>query len=356
MTVATEAIATWIVGIGADIYWRAELPARVLDCRLIYVGKDADDFTRPNEDGVFRWRPTEQGAEYLDVQGTAVWTRPDMTRAIHGAAMAANGHRVICEVDDNFLADPNKNIFLRQNGFDADARRAHMKAFASMDAIVCSTEALREYYYRSFRKELKHVPDLYVARNHVDDDDPRWFSREPTWDGVRVGIMGSYQHVADWRLAAPALHLAREMGATVVFMGLDPAEHDPKWRQFLGDYIHIPWTNPLDYHSRAIPFDIGLAPLVTNEHTMGKSDVKALEYAMSGVAAVLQNNVVYNRDWINNETALLAGSPDTMADQVARLISSSRLRDELVQNARQYVAEQRTIQGNLEEWRSAIAG
>lgn len=139
-------------------------------------------------------------------------------------------------------------------------------------------------------------------------------------------------------------------------MGLDPAESDPEWAEFLGEYTHLPWAEPRLYHKRHIPFDIGLAPLLTNRHTLGKSDVKALEYAMSGVAAVLQNNAVYNREWVHNETALLAGSPDEMAHATAALIRDARLRRELVSAARSYVREERTIEQNLYEWRDAIYG
>jgi len=356
-----QKIATWVIARDAgDVYWRAEMPAKALGAKVISVPKRKQrNFIQPNfsnKRGAFRWVMTEDGAHYPDIEGTVVFTRPDMPRAIHGAAMAANGHRVICEVDDNYLSNPNQNIFMRINDYGLEERRAHMHAFASMDAIICSTVWLRDEYYKTFLKEYRFEPDLYVARNHVESDDVRWNPQDRSWPKLRVGIQGSYQHVHDWRLAAPALHLAKEMGCEVVFMGLDPAEHDRKWKEFLGDYTHIPWAEQHLYHQRHIPFDIGLAPLVTTRHTLGKSDVKALEYAMSGVAAVLQNNSVYNREWVHGETALLAGGPDEMAVQMASLIRSKQLREGLVDRARNYVRERRTIEGNIDEWRDAVVG
>lgn len=353
------AVATWIVARGSeDIYWRCQLPADALGGKLIAVPeRRRKNFTNPNSSnkrGAFRWQPTETGAVYPDIEGTVVWVRPDIVRATHGAAMSANGHRVICEVDDNYLSNPSHNIFMRTNEFGPAARTGHMRAFATMDGIVCSTRWLRDEYARTFKKELGHVPEMHVARNHVDERDARWLDQKRPWRKLRVGIQGSYQHVHDWRLAAPALHLAAEMGCEVVFMGLDPAEHDPGWRDFLGEYTHLPWTRAELYHRQHIPFDIGLAPLVTTAHTLGKSDVKGLEYLMSGVAPVLQNNQVYNREWIHNETAMLAGSPDEMASQVAYLIKHPRFRRELVERGRQYVKEERTIQGNLHEWADPI--
>lgn len=363
---AEAAVATWIVSKGgADIYWRAEMPAKYLGAKLLIIPeKNSKNYMRPNisnKRGAFRWQMTEEGAYYPDIEGTVVWTRPCMVRATHGAAMSMNGHRVICEVDDNYLSPPGQNIFMKRNNYGALSRRSHMQAFASMDAIICSTKWLRDEYASTFRKELRYVPDMYVARNNVESADPRWQPQPRPWlEGhngrLRVGIQGSHQHVHDWRLAAPALHLAKEMGCEIVFMGLDPAEHDPTWKDFLGEYTHIPWSDPRLYHQQQIPFDIGLCPLLMNRHTLGKSDIKFLEYTMSGVATVAMNNAVYNRSMKHMETGLLAGSPDEMAICVQDLIRYPKRREELVANARQFVLEERTIEGNISEWADAVHG
>jgi glycosyltransferase involved in cell wall biosynthesis len=350
--------ATWIVTrMTADIRWRVEMPAKHLGAKTILVEEDhLDDYLKPNTDGVFRWSMTMNGAEYPDIEGTVIWTRPDINRAIHGAAMSALGHRVICEVDDNYLSPKEQNIFMRQNNYSADKRNAHMRAFMSMDAVIFATEALRNMYTKAFKKELGHVPETFIARNHVDPDD--WKDRTPIYDTtstrLRVGWAGSLQHVWDLRLAAPALHLAREMGAEIVLIGLDPSIHDKAWTRFLGEYTHIPLMQADKYHTHYLNLDIGLAPLVTNQHTMGKSDVKALEYAMSGAAIVAQNNPVYNTAWKHDETCLLAGSPDEMALAVRSLIRDKRKRIELAQAAKEYVLADRTIQGNIGEWGQAL--
>jgi glycosyltransferase involved in cell wall biosynthesis len=197
-----------------------------------------------------------------------------------------------------------------------------------------------------------------VARNHINPED--WEDRTPILDApqekIRVGWAGSHQHIWDLRLAAPALHLAKELGAEIVLIGLDPAMHDKKWKEFLGEYTHIPWSTPEAYHRHYLNLDIGIAPLVMNAHTLGKSDVKFLEYSMSGAATVAQNNPVYNKTIVHGETGLLAGSPDEMAFAVAELIQHKKLRRDLAAAAKQYVLEERTIQGNVHEWLDPIGG
>ena len=332
------------------------MPAKHLDAKVILVEEaHLSDYLNPNTDGVFRWTLTDAGAEYPDIEGTVIWTRPDINRAIHGAAMSALGHRVICEVDDNYLSPKEQNIFMRQNNYSTEKREKHMKAFASMDAVIFSTEALRDTYAKGMKEELGYVPDLYVAHNNVDPDD--WNDRAPICESngrIKVGWAGSLQHVWDLRLAAPALHLAREMGAEIVLIGLDPAIHDRRWAEFLGDYTHVPLMEAEEYHRHYLNIDIGLAPLVMNRHTLGKSDVKALEYAMSGAAIVAQNNPVYNTNWKHDETCLLAGGPDEMALCVQRLIRDRKKRVELAQAAKEYVLSERTIQRNIGEWEQAL--
>jgi glycosyltransferase involved in cell wall biosynthesis len=356
-----SSIATWYVIQGsADVRWRAEMPAKHLQARLCVLDEETakSELTTPNGKK-FRWIETDSGSEYPDHEGVAVWTRPCMVRAMHGASMSASGIRVVAEVDDNYLTDKKQNIFMRMNDYGPKQRESHIKAFATMDGIICSTDELRDEYSRTFKKEIGYVPDMFVARNHIDLDD--WNDRvpmlPPNKEGrLRVGWAGSHQHVWDLRLAAPALRLAKDMGCEIVLVGLDPAMHDPKWTEFLGEYTHIPWSDPKKYHRSKLPFDIGLIPLVYNKHTLGKSDVKFLEYSMSGIATVAQSHPIYNRTIKHGETGLLASSPDGLAMEMARLIRSSRLRSELVESARQYVLENRTIQKNIGEWKEAILG
>lgn len=352
--------ATFYVARGsADIRWRVELPCRHLGARLVsWKEKEAvQDLMTPNEREKLPWRLTEEGSEYPAHEGTAVWIRPDMIRATHAASMSANGIRTIAEVDDNYLSPPTQNIFMRQNNYNAAGRRSHLQAFATFDAIVTSTEYLRDLYAKTIRKELRKnaVPEMFVCRNHVDADD--WERRVnilPASDGrLRVGWMGSHQHLWDLRLAAPALRLAYDLGCEVVFVGLDPKMWDPAWKEFLPVYTHVPWTKR--YHKYRLNFDIGLIPLVQNQHTDGKSDVKFLEYAMSGAATVCESSPIYNKTIIHNETGLLSNSPDDMAHQMYHLIKHPYERQQMAVAAKEWVIENRTMQKQgVQEWRAAL--
>jgi hypothetical protein len=373
VTAVATASATFYAIVGnSDYYWRTLAPCRVLGAHARLIPEKGGWYavTQPNDDSEFPWTQDETGlATYPAHQGsTAVWVRPDLARATHAKAMRQlHGIRVIAETDDNYLADGNQNIYMRENGFGPKERLEHMKAVASMDAMVFSTDWLRDYYWKQLRAEFGRgrLPDAFVCRNHVLEED--WPIVEDYDGPVRVGWMGSPSHVWDVNLAWPALMYANYMGGKTVMVGYDPSGDDhgvemsgsaakaaDQWRKI--GYEHVPWRQ-MDGTSRMrLPFDIGLCPLLSNSFTLGKSDVKFLEYSIAGAATVASNNPVYNRTIIHGETGLLVGSPSEMIDAVALLMKDRRLRETLVANAQQYVRENRGETQLRQEWTEAING
>jgi hypothetical protein len=118
----------------------------------------------------------------------------------------------------------------------------------------------------------------------------------------------------------------------------------------------IEWEQMDGTKRMQIPFDIGLCPLLHNHYTMGKSDIKAVEYTISGAAVVASNTPVYNTNWVHGETALLASSPREMLEHVELLIRKPSLRERLVEAAQQYVREERDLSKHANEWQEAVLG
>ena len=95
---------------------------------------------------------------------------------------------------------------------------------------------------------------------------------------------------------------------------------------------------------------------MVNDHTLGKSDIKIMEYALSGAPCIAHNCLVYNRTFVHGETALLAGSSAEYVMQLDALLKSPSLGERLVGNTREYIREERLIENNKEEWVSAVYG
>ncbi|HEX7071470.1 MAG TPA: hypothetical protein VF190_11720, partial [Rhodothermales bacterium] len=229
---------------------------------------------------------------------------------------------------------------------------------------IVSTEHLRDVYWRVLGEMFgkRHLPEIFVCRNLVDERFLPSNTVSPRDDGkLRVGYMGSDSHLWDVDLIYPALAEAFVNGHEIVFIGIDPANINPIYRRNKSkvnwgaiDYTHIPWTNT--FRGTALPLDIGFAPLVVDEHTLCKSDIKALEYALSGAACVAHNCLVYNRTLKGEEHVLFAGSPLEYVHQMRRLIKDAELRNALVRNTNEYIREERMLLDHKKEWEEAVFG
>lgn len=317
----------------------------------------------PNDGDVFPWGLTNDGSAYPLHAGSAVWTRPDPPRAVHAEALRQQGFRQVGEIDDNYIAKPKLNVFLKATKVSDEDRRLGVKALAAMDAMVFTTEALRDVYARAFRHYRLPVPELHVCGNHLFLED--WPERIMS-DAVRVGWMGSASHVWDVNQAWGAMMVAARMGCETVMIGYDPAnpetvvssaraiQNREQWRRV--GHHHVPWRQMSGHERLALPLDIGLCPLRWDEFTAAKSDIKAVEYTISGAAVIASNHPVYARHWRHMETAILVGSEREMADAVELLVKRPDIRRRLVEAAQQYVREERDIRKHKAAWDAAIFG
>ncbi len=349
-----------------DTSWRVDVPAKALGAKVVKVPMEVaqSQFTNPNLDGDFRWYLSkDDDPVYPDLEGTAVWTRPDTLRATHAIAMYDQGARMVAEVDDNYLAPPKHNLFMRQH-YHQRSRDEIRKAYATFEHIIVTTDWLAEVYRRELKGIMRgyKLPHFHVCGNHVDPDD--WPEAEDYDGPLRIGWMGSDSHWRDVWLAYSALGWASKSGHRAIFIGYDPkwwpqcsikSGRIPARTEYGFTFEHIPWVDPREWKRKAFPLDIALAPLEANKFTRCKSDVKVLEYGMAG-AAVVASRVIYGKTIRHGETGLIARDAAEMLKHTQALARDSKMRAELAANLTQYVREERLITQpkNLNPWREAI--
>jgi len=355
-----------------NLPWRVMARLENGRVRVIDSGEAWAHFTRK------RPRVTALWTEFPNHEGVAVFSRPDPPRNTLARAMQQNGVRTVAETDDNYFCDSKHNLFLREFGYDAARITQHAKAMVRFDANVFSTVWLRDRYHRQYRDLFGNVglPEMHVCRNHMPLAE--WPAPADHDGPLRVGFMGSPSHVWDVNLAYAAIHAAHTLGCETVMIGYNPANPDPDkpdvleidgqtvhtrserskavratWQRVVT--THVPWVAPENYHREPLPLDIGLCPLLYNDFTLGKSDVKSVEYSVSGAAVVAQNHPIYTQaGWVHERNCLLAGSQEEMGLATVRLIRDRKLRAELVQNAQAMVREQRNEEAMKREWRAAL--
>lgn len=207
------------------------------------------------------------------------------------------GKRVVLDFDDNYHRIPQWSpCFAEFNR--TGALKQFEEGLAQVDAVTCSTEPLADFY-----REMR--PDIQVAKNFVwsrmiDEvaPPPEALTGENKRVGqIRIGYAASYVHthdIASIRLALeeicrryPQVVLVSLCQKFVLDAGINPEQvecHDPVGinpNEQLAEMFYR-YYNTIG----SLDLDIGIAPLQENEHNLGKSNIRLLEYGINGIPIV----------------------------------------------------------------------
>ena len=321
-------------------YWRCYIPARYLPGQVVPIEQDS---LSENADGTINLKHAD---------GALVWQfLGDDGRTRIAQQMQRQGHPTFMEVDDNYLrfAPPLYGKWGAWTKTHAEAMEngtgysieMHRKIVPTMDRIICATENLADEY-------ADWNDDVVVARNSIDPSD--WVDfpeREPS-EILRIGYYGSPSHVKDFPLVKKALKwAARQKDVEVVMIGFNP----PGWTGRV-----LPWEDKMLAARRNLAqIDVGIAPLKRNRWADGKSDVKALEYAMAGVMPIVQDAPPYS-PWVDRGWDWVCKTEDdwmTAIQDVVRMGKDGVATD--AADAKQYVLNSRTIESEVHAWREAVS-
>lgn len=312
---------------------RCELPARHLPGKVTTLTSDSLVGGILTDKVYFR-----------DQEGTCVWSVPGSRtegRMLEG--MRAMDIPCLIDVDDNYtvLADQKTDWVRDINPDDHRSLRAH-KLIVQQQAsgVMCSTEALADIYSGLH-------DNVHVCPNTVDPQD---WPENPikSINKVSVGFAGSVSHVRDdLRLVTKALRWASEQpDVEVVAIG----HGRPDW-----DFPHllVPWTNAhANYRWELCQLDIGLCPLVDTSWSVGKSDLKVLEYAMAGALPIISRAGPFYEWWDVLPTARTENEFLVMVKRALADPSATRAR---AREVREQVIRTRSTQANIDSWKEALA-
>jgi len=320
-------------------YVRCAIPARWLPAQMI--GFEMSDL---------KWTGDEETGHMVmpRQRGAAIWQfLGDDVRGRVALAQQEQGVRTLMEVDDNYLHSPGKWYPWAKTHEEAMASRGttvghsheqHRHLAGLVDGIIVTTEFLADRY-------ADFNDNVYVCPNSVDPNDWDWERPEP--DGIlRIGFAGAPTHIFDYALVKKALKWAqRQDGVEVYLMGFHA-------NGFTG--THMDWTDSIsEYQHQLGILDVGLCPVVSQNWIKGKSDLKALEYAMAGVLPVVSRTIPY-KPWLDRDYPYVAQTEEDWMRVVQDLV---RNRDKIAgaaAEAKEYVENERVIYKSIDRWREAI--
>ena len=334
-----EALATWFrQATPGTTYWRCYIPARYLPGQVVPI--EPDSLSEVDENTI----------ALKHAAGVLVWQfLGDDGRTRIALQMQKQGHETVMEVDDNYLryAPPlygkagswqKTHAEAMENG-TGYSTEMHRKVVPMMDRIVCATPNLADEY-------SEWNDNVYVARNSIDPTDWEDLPAREESEVLRIGYYGSPSHMKDYPLVKKAIKWAqRQKDVEVSMIGFTP----PGWSG-----PAIPWEDQM-FAARAhlTGLDVGIAPIKENPWANGKSDVKALEYAMAGVMPIVQDAPPYS-PWKDMGWEWMPRTEADWVDAIHDIVANRDMVGVLANDAKAYVLRERTIEQEIVAWREAL--
>lgn len=281
----------------------------------------------------------------------------------------SRGVPVIYELDDDVWDIPEANP---ASGTFHEKSKALMQVEAQIqesDYCIVSTEPLKEKV-----KEFTDG-DVFVVPNSVDTN---MFKYRPCQKDkpLRIGWSGGANHYADLELIVDALlELDDKYDFEFYIQGLSssPIESEmygkylsKKWDdeesntyrdtslrvydklKQLKSFQHIPFYVPELYPDvlSQMDLDIGLIPVTGDNFNKSKSCIKFYEYAACGITTIASDAEPYV-DEVNYRTE---NTKEGWVDAISKLVDDEQMRYNVLQEQRDYVMENRTVQVVGDTW------
>lgn len=248
----------------------------------------------------------------------------------------AAGKVTVFEANDNFFDVQPWNPVA--DSWRQQSIRAEYRIFMSQcDAVQTSTPWLANLWkpwarrVQTFANQLTVVPPLSA----------------PPVRPLTIGWGGSVGHFADLYAIAPSLQRWLNNHPNV-HLALMTHELAKSFFDLAPERFHFTNFSSLSDYLRFLKsLDIGLAPLLPTDYNRGRSDVKFLEYAVSGVPGIYADLDPYRDSVVEGQTGFLYSTPRQMLERLEQLVADAELRQRIRSQAHQYVSEERRLEKHI---------
>ncbi len=265
-----------------------------------------------------------------DVIATQRYAVPDVAMAAAlGAHSRQCGMRLVYDLDDDLLAIPPDHP---EAALLSQRSTSVARMLAEADSVTVSTQAL------AARLRTRHEA-VHLVENGLDDR--LWQAARPARpDGaLRILVMGTATHEADFRLVAGALARIKESFGERVEIevcgmtkddlpaGIEriapPSGRGQSYPGFVAWLVSRP-----GWH-------LGLAPLAASEFNDAKSAIKTFDYAALGLVVLASDVAAYRGSLADGPGGwLVANHEEAWFQAIARLVRDTALRTRLAAGAR----------------------
>ena len=221
------------------------------------------------------------------------------------------------------------------------------------DAVTVSTDYLKKVYAERYPVPITVLPNCIRTEDYECSTVNRFKEGR-----VYLGWAGSSTHFHDLAIVAPALRelAAKHANLSLVTFNYHGIEKQPYQDAFDGfpmdRRVHIGGTQPHMLSNFMRLFDIGIAPLLTNDFNRSKSNCKFLEYAMSHVPMVASDLEPYRPD--RGCSVLIGSNANDWYRALDDLITDPDRRRKLADKAEVWTHKRYDIKRAIGVWENLI--
>lgn len=247
---------------------------------------------------------------------------------------------ILAECDDWLFDLPSYNLASAPYKPNSDAEWVAYKQIELSDAVIVSTEFLKENLEAIFPGKT-----VYVVKNSIDfnlwDHVKPYETIPPKKEGViRIGYTGCANHDGDVEIIKkPLLALLDEIpNLEIVFPLQFPSYQDVSHERFIFVNKWLPFNN-YPGMVKGWDLDVGVAPLRDNNLNRAKSNLRWLEFGALKIPSVMSKVRPFQESIVNGQTGYLCSSKKDWYERLKALIESKEERKRIGQNAYREIRE-----------------
>lgn len=249
----------------------------------------------------------------------------------------------VYEVDDDFFNLPMSNA-AHDLYMNPVARAGIIRYLNICDVVQVSTPHLAKVYGR-FNKNVKVIP------NFIDLD---LIKKRQKSDKLTIGFAGGYGHWMDMIMIYPAIKSILMKNPNVKFCAIGYDGRTPNGNMYAhlpqNQFTYLEGESDIQKYYDKLNIDIGLCPLENNKFNRSKSDIKFIEYSVTGAATICTKLEPY----LTTGHCITALHIDSHGEKtvkwekaIQRLIDDESLRNKIRDNSYEYTINHRDIEKNI---------
>ena len=226
-------------------------------------------------------------------------------------------------------------------------------------------------YIKNYLKNVhnREIP-IFVLPNYNEKEIWNYEPANKNPNKITIGWVGSTTHINDLKLVLPTIKRLLKEYPKLEFNLMGGIAHETAPDFFSGfedeilDRVYITGgtTNFKEYPKvlSEQPFDIGIAPLTSDEFNRAKSHIKWMEYAVYGIPCVASRVYPYHEKILGQDT-IIDGETGMLCDEkewykkLKKLIDNKELREKIGKKAQEYVLNELQYKDHQHLWSEALS-